>query len=131
MQPEKEVKHPVNESLKKAGYGAEEEYFFHMNAELIERNRRRLDDQRRMQETQEQKKAHWMICPKCGTQLKESDCYGVKADVCGSCSGLFLDKGELEQILSVHEPKAVSALVKKWLSDVTKPHDSGVQHFPV
>lgn len=131
MQSDKEVNHPISETLKKTGYGVEEEYFYRINAELIERNRRHLDEQRRMQEAQERKNAHWMMCPKCGTQLKESDFYSVKAEICESCSGVFLDKGELEHILSAHGPKAVTALLKKWLAEATKPQKSGLHHFPV
>ncbi len=131
MHSDKNVTKPVNESLKKAGYDVEEEYFFHLNSELIECNRRRLDEQRRQMESLERVKSHWMMCPKCGAQLKESDHYGVKADVCGSCSGLFLDKGELEQILESHGPSGFTVLLKKWLTEATKPRESGLHHFPV
>jgi hypothetical protein len=79
MHSDKNVNKPVNEALKNAGYDAEEEFFFHLNKELIERNRRRLDEHRRQMESQERVKSHWMMCPKCGSQLKESVQYGVKA----------------------------------------------------
>jgi Zn-finger nucleic acid-binding protein len=131
MNSDKNVNKPVNEALKKAGYDVEEEYFFHLNSELIERNRRLLDEHRRQMEAQERVKSHWMMCPKCGSQLKESDHHGVKADVCGSCSGLFLDRGELEQILESHGPIGFSALLKKWLAEATKPRESGLHHLPV
>jgi hypothetical protein len=129
--PEKNISHAVNEALKRTGYDAEEEYFYRLNAELIERNRKRLDEQRRLLEGQERRKAHWMMCPKCGTQLKEAACFGVKADICGNCSGVFLDKGELEQILAAHGPKRLKELLKSWLDEATKPRESGIYHFPV
>lgn len=44
------------------------------------------------------KKAHWMKCPKCGGDLAERDYEGIKIDQCGSCHGVWLDAGELEQI---------------------------------
>jgi Zn-finger nucleic acid-binding protein len=131
MNSDKNISKPVNEALKNAGYDAEEEYFFHLNRELIERNRRRLDDQRRQMESQERAKSHWMMCPKCGSQLKESGHFGVKADVCGSCSGLFLDKGELEHILESHGHTGFTALMKKWLTEATKLRESSTHQFPV
>jgi len=130
MHSDKNVTKPINETLKKTGYDAEEDYFFHMNKELIERNRRRLDEQRKAQEAQERKKAHWMMCPKCGSALKESDHYGVKADLCGECSGIFLDKGELEQILESHGGDRFTSLLKKWLTEATKLRESGTYQFP-
>lgn len=129
--PDKQLNRPVNEALKRAGYDAEEEYFYRLNAELIERNRRRLDEQRRQQEAQEQKKAHWMMCPKCGSQLRESQYFNVKADICGSCSGVFLDKGELEQILAAHGPSGLKDLLKRWLDEATKERPTGIHHFPI
>jgi Zn-finger nucleic acid-binding protein len=131
MHSDKNVTKPVNEALHKTGYDAEEEYFFQLNSELIERNRRRLDEQRKQLEAQERMKAHWLMCPKCGSQLKESDHHGVKADVCEACCGIFLDKGELEHILESHSPSGFSVLVKKWLAEATKPQESGIHHFPV
>ena len=44
------------------------------------------------------KKAHWMKCPKCGGDLAERDYEGIKIDQCGSCHGVWLDAGELEQV---------------------------------
>jgi hypothetical protein len=38
------------------------------------------------------------LCPKCGTRLEERDHLGVTVDVCSGCSGVWLDKGELEAI---------------------------------
>ncbi|MCX7989681.1 MAG: zf-TFIIB domain-containing protein [Aquificaceae bacterium] len=41
-----------------------------------------------------------MICPRCGNvELLEMSKYGVMVDVCPSCGGLWLDKGELSKIL--------------------------------
>lgn len=129
--PDKKLNRPVNEAMKRSGYDAEEEYFYRLNSELIERNRRRLDEQRRQQEGLERKNAHWMMCPKCGSQLRESECFNVKADICGSCSGIFLDKGELEQILAAHGSGGLRSLLKNWLNEATKERPTGIHHFPV
>ena len=45
------------------------------------------------------KKAHWMHCPKCGQKLSAEKCGSVEIDVCPSCKGVWLDKGELGTIV--------------------------------
>jgi hypothetical protein len=42
-----------------------------------------------------------MICPRCHTtDLDEKDRQGVKIDVCPSCRGVWLDRGELEKLIA-------------------------------
>ncbi len=47
----------------------------------------------------ELKKLHWMKCPKCGMDLHTLQKGKVEIDTCFNCHGVFLDAGELEQIL--------------------------------
>jgi hypothetical protein len=44
------------------------------------------------------RRAHWMRCPKCGSQLSEVQFRLVKVDKCFTCGGVYLDDGELEQL---------------------------------
>ena len=46
-------------------------------------------------------------CPKCRGQFVELDRGGIKIDVCQECRGVFLDRGELDQIIAA-EQRAVS-----------------------
>lgn len=41
-----------------------------------------------------------MICPKCQNVMKTVNKDGVHIDQCEGCGGIFLDRGELEQIAS-------------------------------
>lgn len=41
-----------------------------------------------------------MKCPLCDVNMKEVDRRGVLIDVCPACKGVWLDKGELEKLLS-------------------------------
>ena len=50
-------------------------------------------EKRRLKET------HWMHCPKCGQKLSPQKCGSVEIDVCPSCKGVWLDKGELGTIV--------------------------------
>lgn len=38
------------------------------------------------------------MCPRCGVALAEQVHHGVSTDVCRSCGGVWLDRGELERI---------------------------------
>ena len=75
----------------------EDEYFAKQDAELIKEMRAKLDKERE----QNERKAHFMKCPKCGADMKEEDRGQVKVDVCPDCGGMFLDAGELELMRKV------------------------------
>jgi Zn-finger nucleic acid-binding protein len=42
-------------------------------------------------------------CPKCRGQFVELDRGGIKIDVCQECRGVFLDRGELDQIIAAEK----------------------------
>ncbi|MGH3872951.1 MAG: zf-TFIIB domain-containing protein [Pseudonocardiaceae bacterium] len=44
-----------------------------------------------------------MICPKCHASMHTVDKQGVHLDQCDNCRGIFLDHGELEQILQAEQ----------------------------
>ncbi len=103
----------VEEDLKKTGYNKEEEYFYKLNKQLIEKKRKELDAQRAEQQRHAQVSQHWMKCPKCGHQMKEIDLQGIKVDQCTQCSGIYFDRGELELLLQSQEPKGFLGGLKK------------------
>ena len=70
----------------------EDEYFAKQDAELIKEMRAKLDKERE----QNERKAHFMKCPKCGADMKEEEHGPVKVDICPDCRGMFLDAGEME-----------------------------------
>jgi Zn-finger nucleic acid-binding protein len=75
--------------------GLEEEYFHRKNKEAIEKLREKM-------KVAEQAKAAGtssMNCPRCGAALKGSEFEGVSIDSCEKCGGVWLDSGELEQLL--------------------------------
>jgi uncharacterized protein len=41
-----------------------------------------------------------MICPQCNTTMQEITKTGVLIDLCPMCKGVWLDRGELEKVLS-------------------------------
>ena len=84
----------------------EDEYFVKRDAELIKQRRAALDAERAKQE----RRSHFMKCPKCGGDLKEREFHHLKVDVCSDCGGMWLDKGEAEMLLYV-ERNALSRFV--------------------
>ncbi len=95
----------AEKDLKEKGYAKEEEYFYNVNKQLIERKRKDLDVERAEQRKRELKAQHWMCCPKCGHKMQEIELMGIIVDKCSSCSGVHFDKGELELLLESKEPK--------------------------
>jgi uncharacterized protein with PIN domain len=55
----------------------EDEYFAKQDAELLRQMREKNDSERTTQE----RKAHFMKCPKCGADLKEETHEHVKVDI--------------------------------------------------
>jgi ribosomal protein S27E len=77
----------------------DDEYFHKQDAELVQKLREKRDAERAANE----KKSHFMKCPKCGNDLKELSQDQVSVDVCSNCGGLWLDAGELDVIRKVKE----------------------------
>ncbi len=77
----------------------EDEYFARQDAELMKQMRAKLDDDRGAQE----RKAHYMKCPKCGADLKEQEHGQVKVDMCPDCGGVWLDAGEMDMVRHVQK----------------------------
>lgn len=41
-----------------------------------------------------------LTCPKCGSPMRTYARNGITIDQCTTCHGIFLDRGELEQLIS-------------------------------
>jgi len=95
----------IRDELKKEGYSKEEEYFYRVNRELIEKRRKQLDEKRLEQKTNGSQYPYWMKCPKCGSPMKEISLSGIWADQCAACQGIYFDHGEFETLLEAKKPK--------------------------
>lgn len=78
------------------GQALENEYFRRQEQELIAKMKARLES--------ENAAPSELKCPKCDGSLVETDYDNVKIDVCNKCSGVWLDAGELAQVVE-KEPK--------------------------
>lgn len=77
--------------LDERGKALENEYFRKKEQELIEKMKAKLA-------AEETKDLH-LECPKCDGKLLETEYETVVIDVCDKCSGVWLDAGELAQVV--------------------------------
>lgn len=77
-----------------------DEFYSAEDRDRLERMRqeaaRRRDDEAR----EHDKARHWMHCPKCGAELVEESCDGVRAAMCRVCEGLWLDREAVEALIA-------------------------------
>ena len=94
---------PDHDSTRETGYSREEEHFKNREMEWLRTRRAELDKSRAERAARGRKIAHWMKCPKCGSDLNEVSLEGVMVDRCVGCEGVFLDRGELEILLRANQ----------------------------
>jgi len=84
----------------------EDEWFARHEEELLRQVRR--EHERRMEElaarqaegeSRRLRELHYLKCPKCGHDMATRRVEGMEIDQCGTCEGLFFDKGELDALL--------------------------------
>ena len=73
------------------GRALENDYFRRKEQEIIEKMRSKL--------SADNAQAGELNCPKCDGKLVETDFETIKIDVCNNCTGVWLDAGELTQIV--------------------------------
>lgn len=77
--------------LEDRGRSLENEYFRRKEQELIAKMKTKLDA--------DNTRSLAIKCPKCDGTLLETDFENVKIDVCDKCTGVWLDAGELTQVV--------------------------------
>lgn len=92
--------------MDEADRSREDEWFRQNEEQLLEaarlareRRERERAEREKGEERQRLRDLHFMKCPKCGHDMNEEDLEGVKVDRCSFCEGIYLDAGELDQIL--------------------------------
>jgi len=87
-------KDPFGDKLREKERADEDRYFG-------ERDRALLDKMRGQDAASQEATARELArgrCPKCGSRLSQSSHDNVTLDECGSCGGIWLDKGELASL---------------------------------
>ena len=97
----------------------EDEYFVKEDAEKKRRIALQAHKETAAEEQKRLRDLHFMHCPKCGMDMHEVKYANVDVDVCFACGGIFLDKGELEHLIT-KETKGVMASILNWFKEETK-----------
>jgi Zn-finger nucleic acid-binding protein len=87
--------------------GLEEEYFHRKNKEAIEKLRAKM----KVAEQAKAAGASSMRCPRCDGSLKESKFQDLLINTCEKCGGVWLDSGELEQLIKKESGSWLSGLL--------------------
>lgn len=98
----------------------EQEYFFRLNKELIEKFKAKVEKQKQQVEEQACKELHWMKCPRCGHDLKNQDFGALVVDQCDDCGGVFLDKTEVDYLIDMQDHNSLSTIFSGLLSPKKK-----------
>jgi hypothetical protein len=72
----------------------EEDYFRRKEQESIEKLRAKMEAEAAAQEAESAR----LDCPRCHGKMTATAFEGVEIDRCEACGGIWLDKGELEQL---------------------------------
>ena len=81
----------------------EEEYFAKQMFEEKQRIEQEKQQKLAAAERRKAKELHFMKCPKCGMNLVEIDYRNIKVDRCSACEGVWLDSGELAQVVKLEK----------------------------
>lgn len=81
--------------LDERGKALENDYFRRKDEELIEKIRSKVLNESSVNLE--------LNCPKCDGELHESDYENIKIDICDKCGGVWLDAGELAQVVDKNE----------------------------
>ena len=84
----------MSETLKERGKALENEYFRQKEQELIQKMKAKLEAEAKDIDLE---------CPKCDGKLLEAEYEGIVIDVCNKCTGVWLDAGELAQVVDKNE----------------------------
>lgn len=93
----------------------EEEYFARKEYERLKELVQKTREEDEAKKREEQKQLHYMHCPKCGGDLAEIVFQGVHVDKCTSCEGVWLDAGELEEILKKEDESMVKRILNVFI----------------
>lgn len=93
----------------------EDEYFAREEIEKKRKLALKQAEETAANKREELKKLHWMKCPKCGMDLQELSKGKVAVDTCFNCKGLWLDSGELEQLLKGEGDEAPGTVMRSVL----------------
>lgn len=89
----------------------EDEYFAKEEAEKAKRLKDKISHETEQEERDRVQAICYMKCPKCGGALNEVTFRGIRIDRCSSCSGVWLDEGELEKLAGTEDKSVIADII--------------------
>jgi hypothetical protein len=79
----------------------EDEWFAKYEIQMIrDAKRKKEQSESKKSEGENEQPSNYMLCPKDGTKLESKGMGSVNIDICPKCDGIWLDRGELEEIIT-------------------------------
>lgn len=97
----------------------EDRYFIHRDEETLEK----IKSEKEQQLLEEQRKSHFMKCPKCGIDMEPVKYRKIIIDRCTGCKGIWIDQSQLH-IIHSKSPVIFKALMKKFLDTFEEKEDN-------
>jgi Zn-finger nucleic acid-binding protein len=70
-----------------------------------------------------------MQCPKCPAKLETVERHGIVIEICEGCQGVYLDRGELEQIIDAESEYLATLPTSENPETIYQgKHRSGIMH---
>src|SRR2546429_8474150 len=66
-----------------------------------------------------ERRSHYMKCPKCGYDLITGEWHGIQIDQCTHCHGLWFAAGEAESLSAHPQPNGIRRVVRAMLRGVS------------
>ena len=105
-----------HDALRSKPLSKEDEFFLKEEMERLREASARKAELESAQEKQRLKELHFMHCPKCGHDLLEESHQGVLIDRCPVCHGIWLDAGEMDELVAQARKK--EGFVQRFLSKI-------------
>ncbi|HPM76154.1 MAG TPA: zf-TFIIB domain-containing protein [bacterium] len=102
----------MSEIVKGGAKKNEDQYFAKMEFERKKKALEKEHERLKAEERKKLKEQHWMRCPKCGMEMVELEFESVKIDKCTECLGIYLDDGELDQLMESKNAGVMSRFAK-------------------
>ena len=82
---------------------SEDEWFAKYEIQLIRDAKRKRELSIEDKEKDKDLPANYMLCPIDGTKMDAKQFKEIEINICPSCKGIWLDRGELEELIVAHE----------------------------
>jgi hypothetical protein len=81
----------------------EDEWFAKYEIQLIRDAKRKREQSAETKDKENNLPANYMQCPVDGTKMNAKKFKEIEINICPSCDGIWLDRGELEELIVAHE----------------------------